>query len=87
MEQARLNEAYSVLLQMIAVGVEYPDAIWKVSQRFNVSHDTLQQMYDGEIDFFEGFKQATPKEHQDFAERALDYERAPDDFEATGGRP
>lgn len=40
--------AFDYMLELIQQGVEYPEAQWKAAQRFQVSMDTLQAMYDGE---------------------------------------
>ena len=44
----RLNSAYLHLLELIESGMEYPDAEWKAASRFDVPHDDLRAMYDGE---------------------------------------
>lgn len=46
--QEKLNDAFAALLQAIGDGVEYPDALWKVSYKHKVSYETLQEMYDNQ---------------------------------------
>lgn len=46
-----LERALEALLELIRNGWEYPDAEWKISQRFKVSHDELREAYDA---FHEG---------------------------------
>lgn len=45
-KQQRLNMALDYLQNLIAKGVEYPDAQWKACSEFNVSGIELQAMYD-----------------------------------------
>lgn len=44
--QEQLDLAFGELLQEIAGGREYPDAIWIITQRHRVSSVAMQEMYD-----------------------------------------
>ena len=44
--QAKLDAALSDLLREIATGAEYPDAHWRVANRWRVPGEALQEMYD-----------------------------------------
>lgn len=44
----RINSAYLYMLELIESGVEYPDAQFKASSKFDVSYVDLQVMYDAE---------------------------------------
>lgn len=46
MKQATLDAAFAALQTEIKNGTEYPDAIWKISQRFKVDHEIIEAMYD-----------------------------------------
>ena len=48
MSLRRTNDAYLYMLELMEGGVEYPDAQWKASSRFDVSYEDLQTMYDDE---------------------------------------
>ena len=39
-------DALQELNRLIAAGVEYPDAQFRVSQQYGVDYETLQELYD-----------------------------------------
>lgn len=43
-----MTDALKYLLALIADGVEFPDALWKATQKFRVDAETLTAEYDGE---------------------------------------
>lgn len=44
-----LDQALEYLNQLVAGGVEYPDAEWKAVRRFGVSQDALAEAYDTQL--------------------------------------
>lgn len=74
MSLRRANEAYLYMLELIEEGVEYPDAQWKASSLFDVSHEDLQTMYDGES--FDHGLQRTTDRRRELLQRERSLQRA-----------
>lgn len=47
-QDVNVFRALNYLDQLLDEGVEFPDAIWKATQKYNVSAQDLQAAYDGE---------------------------------------
>lgn len=41
-----MSDALAYMVELIADGMEFPDAQWKASQRYKVSADELTEEYD-----------------------------------------
>ncbi|NCQ52154.1 hypothetical protein GW796_09735 [archaeon] len=46
MNQEYLDLAFCELLTEISAGIEYPDALWNVNNKFKVPGEALQFMYN-----------------------------------------
>lgn len=71
-----INYAYVYMLGLIESGTEYPDAQFKASQKFGVSHTELQEMYDGEqFDHAAAVAKRESKTDQRIADKIDGYDR------------
>lgn len=50
MSAQRLRKAFAHMLELIAQGVEYPDAQWQISEAYAVSYEDLRTMYEEQDD-------------------------------------
>jgi hypothetical protein len=41
-----MSDALAYLLTLITDGIEFPDAVWKTTQKFRVSAEALTEEYD-----------------------------------------
>lgn len=44
-----MSKAVDYMLQLIEDGMDYPDALYKTSDKFRISHDALAEAYDGMV--------------------------------------
>ncbi len=46
MKPTTLQRALAALQQLIARGVEFPDAVWRITQQYGVTLEELEAAYD-----------------------------------------